>query len=45
VGFALLPLTADSPGIAIAVLWVAVVLTVVTGGQYLLDGSKVRRAV
>ena len=45
VGFALLPSTADRPGIAIAVLWIAVVLTVVTGVQYLLDGSKVRRAV
>ena len=45
VGFALLPATADRPGIAIAVLWVAVGLTLVTGAQYLLDGAKVRRAV
>jgi CDP-diacylglycerol--glycerol-3-phosphate 3-phosphatidyltransferase len=45
VGFALLPLTADHRDIANTVLWVAVVLTVVTGVQYLLDGSKVRRAV
>jgi CDP-diacylglycerol--glycerol-3-phosphate 3-phosphatidyltransferase len=41
VGFA----TAERPGIAITVLWVAVVLTLVTGAQYLLDGAKVRRAV
>ena len=45
VGFALLPWTADTPGIAITVLWVAVGLTLVTGAQYLMDGSKVRRAV
>jgi CDP-diacylglycerol--glycerol-3-phosphate 3-phosphatidyltransferase len=45
VGFALLPSTADRPGIAIAVLWIAVALTLVTGAQYLLDGSKVRRAL
>jgi CDP-diacylglycerol--glycerol-3-phosphate 3-phosphatidyltransferase len=45
VGFALLPWTADRPGIAITVLWIAVVLTLVTGAQYLLDGAKVRRAV
>lgn len=45
VGFALLPSTVDRPGIAITVLWIAVVLTLVTGAQYLLDGAKVRRAV
>jgi CDP-diacylglycerol--glycerol-3-phosphate 3-phosphatidyltransferase len=45
VGFALLPATADRPGIAIALVWVAVGLTLVTGAQYLLDGAKVRRAV
>jgi CDP-diacylglycerol--glycerol-3-phosphate 3-phosphatidyltransferase len=45
VGFALLPSTADRPGIAVTVLWIAVALTLVTGAQYLLDGSKVRRAV
>jgi CDP-diacylglycerol---glycerol-3-phosphate 3-phosphatidyltransferase len=45
VGLALLPSTADDRGIANAALWLAVTLTVVTGAQYLLDGSKVRRAV
>jgi CDP-diacylglycerol--glycerol-3-phosphate 3-phosphatidyltransferase len=45
VGFALLPTTAERPGIAITVLWAAVALTLVTGAQYLLDGAKVRRAV
>jgi len=45
VGLALLPPTADDRGIANATLWMAVALTVVTGVQYLLDGSKVRRAV
>jgi CDP-diacylglycerol---glycerol-3-phosphate 3-phosphatidyltransferase len=45
VGFALLPTTADRPGVAITVLWVAVGLTLVTGAQYLLDGARVRRAV
>ena len=38
VGFALLPLTAtDATWVATSLLWVAVVLTVVTGCQYLLD--------
>jgi phosphatidylglycerophosphate synthase len=45
VGFALLPTTATHPSIARALLWIAVALTLVTGAQYLLDGSKVRRAV
>ena len=45
VGLALFPPTADHHDIANGVLWVAVALTVVTGAQYLLDGSKVRRAV
>ena len=45
VGFALLPTTADRPGVATTVLWIAVVLTLVTGAQYLLDGARVRRAV
>jgi CDP-diacylglycerol--glycerol-3-phosphate 3-phosphatidyltransferase len=40
VGFALLPLTADTPSVATTVLWIAVVLTVVSGGQYLLDGRR-----
>ena len=44
VGFALLPLTADDEWIAETVLWAAVVLTVVTGVQYLLDGERARTA-
>lgn len=43
VGFALLPLTADdATWVATSILWVALVLTVVSGGQYLVEG---RRAV
>jgi CDP-diacylglycerol---glycerol-3-phosphate 3-phosphatidyltransferase len=45
VGFALLPLTADDRWVANAVLWVAVVLTLVTGVQYLLDGRRTQRAL
>lgn len=45
VGFALLPLTADHEWVAASVLWVAVVLTLVTGLQYFLDGGKEVRAV
>jgi CDP-diacylglycerol---glycerol-3-phosphate 3-phosphatidyltransferase len=45
VGFALFPPTADSrPGIAGSLLWVAALLTVVTGFQYLAD-ARPRRAV
>ncbi|MBV8160004.1 MAG: CDP-diacylglycerol--glycerol-3-phosphate 3-phosphatidyltransferase, partial [Acidimicrobiia bacterium] len=40
VGFALLPLTSDERWVAVTVLWAAVVLTVVTGTQYLLDGRR-----
>lgn len=40
IGLALVPLTADAPVIAKAVLWAGVVLAVVTGAQYLLDGRK-----
>ena len=41
VGWALLPLTADKHRwLANGFLWFAVVLTVVTGLQYLLDGRK-----
>ena len=41
VGFALLPLTAtDASWVATSVLWVAVVLTVVTGYQYVTAGSR-----
>ena len=45
VGFALLPLTADDEWIAEGVLWVAVVLTVVTGFQYLSEGRRASSAV
>jgi CDP-diacylglycerol--glycerol-3-phosphate 3-phosphatidyltransferase len=40
VAFALLPWTARAPAIAGAWLWAGVVLAVVTGAQYLLDGRK-----
>lgn len=40
VALALLPLTADADVVAAGVLWVAVVLTVVSGAQYLLDGRS-----
>ena len=43
VGFAVLPLTAGVPGIARGVLWLAVAVTVVTGGEYVLDGRPVLR--
>jgi phosphatidylglycerophosphate synthase len=46
VGFALLPLTGRShPSVATLFLWTAVVLTVVTGSQYLWDGRRVIRAM
>ena len=45
VGFALLPPTAHHHVVANTFLWIAVVLTVVTGLQYLLDAGKVARAV
>ena len=45
VALALFPPTADQEDIASTMLWAAVVLTLVTGAQYLLDGSRVRRAV
>jgi CDP-diacylglycerol--glycerol-3-phosphate 3-phosphatidyltransferase len=38
VALALVPLTVDHPGLANAALWLAVVLTLVSGAQYLLDG-------
>ena len=37
---ALLPITVGHDRVADAVLWVAVVLTLVTGAQYLLDGRS-----
>ena len=45
VGFALLPTTARHPLVATTTLWVAVVLTLVSGVQYLVDGNRNRNAV
>ena len=46
VGAALLPIIGDhQPGIAVALLYLAVVLTVISGAQYLIDGRRVREAV
>jgi CDP-diacylglycerol--glycerol-3-phosphate 3-phosphatidyltransferase len=46
VGAALLPLAErHHPGVAIALLYVALVLTVVSGAQYLIDGRRVRLRV
>jgi CDP-diacylglycerol--glycerol-3-phosphate 3-phosphatidyltransferase len=46
VGAALLPLIErHHPGVAIALLYVALVLTVVSGAQYLIDGRRVRLGV
>jgi CDP-diacylglycerol--glycerol-3-phosphate 3-phosphatidyltransferase len=45
VGLALLPPTARHPTISNVLLWVAVVLTLVSGAQYLLDGNRGRSAV
>jgi CDP-diacylglycerol--glycerol-3-phosphate 3-phosphatidyltransferase len=43
VGLALLPLTATMPGLYNAFLWTAVVLTVITGAQYLLIARRAGR--
>jgi CDP-diacylglycerol--glycerol-3-phosphate 3-phosphatidyltransferase len=40
IGFALLPLTSSVAWLPKGVLWIAVVITLVTGAQYLLDGRK-----
>lgn len=41
IGFALLPVFGrQRPSVALTVLWVAVVLTLWTGGQYVFDGRK-----
>jgi CDP-diacylglycerol--glycerol-3-phosphate 3-phosphatidyltransferase len=45
VGFALLPATADDRTPANVVLWAGVVLALVTGAQYLLDGRKAAHAL
>jgi CDP-diacylglycerol--glycerol-3-phosphate 3-phosphatidyltransferase len=38
IGLAILPLTAAHTLLGVTVLWVAVVITIVTGVQYVLDG-------
>ncbi len=43
VGFALLPWTADDRWLFNSLLWIAVVLTLVTGAQYLLDARRIAR--
>lgn len=43
VGSAVWPLTAGVPHLTDAVLWLAVVLTLVTGVEYVLDGRRVLR--
>jgi len=40
VGFAVLPLTGHHPLVAVVLLWIATVLTVVTGIQYLAEARK-----
>ena len=40
----LLPTLEDHPRVADSLLWCAVVLTLVTGAQYLLDGRRMARA-
>jgi len=45
VGFALLPLTASHHDVALTFLWLAVVLTIASGAQYVLDSGRVSRAV
>jgi CDP-diacylglycerol--glycerol-3-phosphate 3-phosphatidyltransferase len=44
IGFALLPLTTDETWLYRGLIWVAVVLTLVTGAQYLLEGGREVRA-
>lgn len=44
IGFALLPLTTDETWLYRGLIWVAVVLTLVTGAQYLFEGGRKARA-
>lgn len=44
IGFALLPLTTDVTWLYRGLIWIAVVLTVVTGAQYFLEGTQKARA-
>jgi len=46
VGLAIAPVAGDGYGaLRVGVLWLAVVLTLVTGAQYLWDGRRVIRAL
>jgi hypothetical protein len=45
VGWCLLPLTADVEWLQAGTLWLAAVLTVYTGLQYLHDGSRATRTM
>jgi CDP-diacylglycerol--glycerol-3-phosphate 3-phosphatidyltransferase len=45
VGLALLPLTADLEWTWNGALWIAVVLTLLTGIQYIHDGSRATRTM
>ena len=44
IGFALLPPTTDAQWLYKSLVWIAVVLTLVTGAQYLLEGGREVRA-
>ena len=44
VGFALLPLTTDSQWLYKSLIWIAVVLTLATGAEYLFEGGRKARA-
>jgi CDP-diacylglycerol--glycerol-3-phosphate 3-phosphatidyltransferase len=44
IGLALLPLTTDEKWLYRGLIWVAVVLTLVTGAQYLFEGGRKARA-
>jgi CDP-diacylglycerol--glycerol-3-phosphate 3-phosphatidyltransferase len=44
IGFALLPLTTDAQWWYKSLIWIAVVLTLVTGAQYFLEGGREVRA-
>jgi len=45
VGLALIPAVADDhPWVAEGMLWIAVTLTLVTGAQYVLEGSRATAA-
>ena len=43
IAFALFPLLDDAPWIADSMLWIAVVFTLVSGAQYVLDGRRALR--